>query len=241
MAPTAGGVAGRLRAVTLPALTTADTAAMAAVSAADTRDARGIEAEVAARDRSFWTVVLGWIWRSGRADSNNDSNSSGQRLLQAHGDIAPLLDSGTALSLLRLKRKIGQLVSRTPLDRPARRATARYSRKVQQRPPTATSMSYRPNPALAGTAAKRPEPPLVRDEKARTVVAARAFTTYGLPPIRSVTMPLSMPCRSANSRSCSRSNSSGRTRNASSASCGGTFEPVRHVAGAATNSCWDLA
>jgi len=60
----------------------------------------------------------------------------------------------------------------------------------------------------------------LRDEEASTVAATRALTTYGLPPIRSISVLLLRPCRSANSRSCSRSISSGRTCNASSASCG---------------------
>jgi hypothetical protein len=42
--------------------------------------------------------------------------------------------------------------------------------------------------------------------------------TYGLPPSRSISVSRLMPCRSPNSSSCSRSMSSGRTRNASSAS-----------------------
>jgi hypothetical protein len=48
--------------------------------------------------------------------------------------------------------------------------------------------------------------------------AIRAFTNYGLPPSRSISVSRLMPCRSPNSSSCSRSMSSGRTRNASSAS-----------------------
>jgi hypothetical protein len=60
----------------------------------------------------------------------------------------------------------------TPLSReacgpsPARCGQSRYSSKVQQRALTATSTSFRPHPALAGTADERPEAPLVRDEEA---------------------------------------------------------------------------
>ena len=39
--------------------------------------------------------------------------------------------------------------------------------KIQQHSLTAASTSYRPRPALAGTADKRPAAPLVRDEEAR--------------------------------------------------------------------------
>jgi hypothetical protein len=63
------------------------------------------------------------------------------------------------------KRKVAESAPYTPPSRAARR----YSSKVQQRPLPATSTSCRPHPALAGTADKRPEAPLVRDEEASPV------------------------------------------------------------------------
>jgi hypothetical protein len=46
----------------------------------------------------------------------------------------------------------------------------RYSAKVQQRPLTAASQHDRQHTELAGTTAKRPAPPLVRDEEAARIL-----------------------------------------------------------------------
>jgi hypothetical protein len=51
-------------------------------------------------------------------------------------------------------------------------------------------MNYRPHPALAGTANKRPAAPLVRDEEARAVVRVRldfiAEPTYAVKALHEV-------------------------------------------------------
>jgi len=62
---------------------------------------------------------------------------------------------------------------------PASCGLARYSSRVQQRPLTATSMSYRPHPPRAGTAANRPAPPLVRDEETVPVACPIDRSTPG--------------------------------------------------------------
>jgi hypothetical protein len=84
------------------------------------------------------------------------------------------------------KRKAGEPVPRTSPGRAMRRAASRYSSKVQQRPLTATSTSYRPRPALAGTADKRPAAPLVRDEEAAGSNPATPTQVTGHSPKRDV-------------------------------------------------------
>src|SRR5262249_59312121 len=64
---------------------------------------------------------------------------------------------------------IGERVRSTSPGRATRRVADQYSSKVQQRPLTATSTSYRPRPALAGTSDKRRGAPLVRDEEANAI------------------------------------------------------------------------
>ena len=71
------------------------------------------------------------------------------------------------------KQTVGEPVPCTSPGRAMRRAAGRYSSKVQQRPLTATSTSYHPRPALAGTADKRPAAPLVRDQEADRVMIDR--------------------------------------------------------------------
>ena len=95
-----------------------------------------------------------------------DSNRGSQRLTFTTTGTrrAPARRRANLAHVRSEKRAVGGLAPR-PAREPMRQA--QYSNHVQQRPLTAASKRERQHTELAGTTAKRPAAPLVRDEEAR--------------------------------------------------------------------------